>query len=376
MILYYIGLSVGLTLASRTLMHTYQLESYQLPGYFRSLKRNLLKLLIPGGMMAIANAMALLLITLLPSQWVGMPLAALLDVGCGFGAYKLLKNQKAKKKFVVTPRIKRLYGVTAVLHLMLCYLLGLAGKLPLYIYPLLLPLWMALAGCCSLPIEKAISEAYFRDAQKKLEARPDLIKIGITGSYGKTSVKFMLGTMLSEKYQVLVPPSSFNTPMGLTKIIRTKLQPAHQVFLAEMGARHVGDIKELCRLVHPTLGVLTSVGPQHLDTFKTLDRIKNTKYELMDAIPADGACFFPDDGAICRELYDRTTAKERHLSGSAASPDAEVWAEDVRVTPQGVAFTLCTKSGSIPCQSGLLGAHNVQNLLLCSMVCLKLGMSL
>ena len=94
--------------------------------------------------------------------------------------------------------------------------------------------------------------------------------------------------------------------MGVTKIIRERLTPATQVFVAEMGARHVGDIKELCRLVHPRYGVLTSVGPQHLDTFHTLERIKNTKYELMDAVPADGCCFFPDDGAICRELYDRT----------------------------------------------------------------------
>ena len=180
--------------------------------------------------------------------------------------------------------------------------------------PLLLPLWVALGGLLAWPIEKLVSEMYFRDAQKKLAARPDIIKIGITGSYGKTSVKFILGTILQEKYQTLITPSSFNTPMGVTKIIRERLTPATQVFVAEMGARHVGDIKELCRLVHPRYGVLTSVGPQHLDTFHTLERIKNTKYELMDAVPADGCCF---SRMTAQSAVNSMTAR-RKKSASAA----------------------------------------------------------
>ena len=216
---------------------------------------------------------------------------------------------------------------------------------------------------------------YFRDAQKKLAARPDIIKIGITGSYGKTSVKFILGTILQEKYQTLITPSSFNTPMGVTKIIRERLTPATQVFVAEMGARHVGDIKELCRLVHPRYGVLTSVGPQHLDTFHTLERIKNTKYELMDAVPADGCCFFPDDGAICRELYDRTE-KEKRLCCLHYSPDADVWATDVTVSPMGSRFVLHTSAEEIACETRLLGEHNIQNILLAATVALHLGLTM
>ena len=234
---------------------------------------------------------------------------------------------------------------------------------------------MALAGLCAWPIEKLISELYFHDTQRMLRERPDLIKIGITGSYGKTSVKFILGTLLSEKYQTLVTPSSYNTPMGVTKIIRTKLQPAHQVFVAEMGARHVGDIKEMCRLVHPTYGVLTSVGPQHLDTFHTIERIKATKYELMDAVPQDGCCFFPDDGGICRELFDKTR-KERRLCCLRKSNDADVWAEHITVSPAGSAFILCTRKESIACETRLLGEHNIQNILLAATVCLRLGLTL
>ena len=86
------------------------------------------------------------------------------------------------------------------------------------------------------PIEKAISECYFRDARRKLLSNPNLVRIGITGSYGKTSVKHILGAILSEKYPTLITPASFNTPMGVTRTIREKLSSSHQVFVGEMGA--------------------------------------------------------------------------------------------------------------------------------------------
>lgn len=378
--IYALAVALACVLASRGLIHYFQLESYQFPGYFRTLKRNWKNALLPG-------AILFLLLICLNLVWnalsgkeaathagyiAGMIIASVGAAAMGALLYWIASKQKAKKALVFTPRIKRLYAVAVVVFAIICCLLP--GK-ALFLFPLLLPLWVALAGLLAWPIEKLISEMYFRDAQRILKNRPDLIRIGITGSYGKTSVKFILGTMLSEKYQTLVTPSSFNTPMGVTKIIRTKLQPAHQVFVAEMGARHVGDIKEMCRLVHPHHGVLTSVGPQHLDTFKTIERIKKTKYELMDAIPEGGCCFFPDDGAICRELYDKT-AKAKRLCCLNSNGVADVWAEDITVSPAGSRFNLCIRERSIVCETKLLGEHNIQNILLAAMVCLHLGLTL
>ena len=298
--------SLGSLIASRSLFHYFQLESYQFPGYFRSVRRNLRKALLPGLIMTV------LLVALMAAQHtldryateIGRALIALcvmvLSLLGGVWCRTLMLDKNAKKPLITTPRIKRLYAAGAVVYTALCLCISLLIPWPyaLCAFPVLLPLWAALAGLAAWPVEKLIAEMYFRDAQRKLKEHPGLIRIGITGSYGKTSVKFILGTLLQEKFQVLVTPSSYNTPMGVTRIIREKLMPAHQVFVAEMGARHVGDIREMCRLVHPRYGVLTSVGPQHLDTFKTIERIKKTKYELMDAIPPEGCCFFPDDGAI------------------------------------------------------------------------------
>ena len=375
--------AVSSALAGRKLVHFFQLESYQFPGYFRSMKRNLPGVAVPGALMA-AVQMALIAVLNRGVQagWLHGVLAGVLLLCLSGAAAWIIRSitveKKAKKPLVFTPRVKRLYAVAvAVYVLALLVLKALLGDywMCLGFFPLALPLWVALAGLCAWPIEKLISEMYFRDAQKKLAARPDLIKIGITGSYGKTSVKFILGTLLSEKYQTLVTPSSFNTPMGVTRIIREKLQPAHQVFVAEMGARHVGDIKELCRLVHPTLGVLTSVGPQHLDTFHTIERIESTKYELMEAVPEGGCCFFPDDGAICRKLYDKTT-KEKRLCSLKPSADADVWAEDITVSPEGSSFMLCAGEERIHCTTRLLGEHNIQNILLAATVCLHLKLTL
>ena len=384
------GVGVSSLMASRSLMHYFQLESYQFPGYFRTLKRNLLRAVTPGLIMTVYLTLLLLIHRSIDRRFhdgsivciaVALVTAGLALLG-GMWVRSLLQVKKAKKPFVVTMRVKRTYITSAILFTLICALTGfmITGSEPrLYfigLFPLLLPLWVALGGLLAWPVEKLVSEMYFRDAQKKLRARPDLIKIGITGSFGKTSVKFILGTILQEKFQVLVTPSSFNTPMGVTRIIREKLMPAHQVFVAEMGARHVGDIKEMCRLVHPHHGVLTSVGPQHLDTFRTLERIKSTKYELMDAIPDGGCCFFPDDEGICRELFDKTRKKKRLCSIHPATDDADVWATDIRVSPAGSTFVLHTMNDEIVCQTRLLGEHNIQNIILAATVGLHLGMTL
>ena len=383
-----LAVAVASLLAGRSLLHYFQLESYQFAGYFRTLRRNWKRAVTPGLIMSAYLTLLLLVHRAIDREvtapvlvlLVGVVAAGLAVLG-GWWCRTLLQVKKAKKPFVVTMRVKRTWLISALVFTLIIALAAFllpSSNPKLYLlglFPLLLPVWIALGGLCAWPVEKLVSEMYFRDAQKKLAARPDLIKIGITGSYGKTSVKFILGTILQEKFQVLVTPSSFNTPMGVTRIIREKLRPAHQVFVAEMGARHVGDIKELCRLVHPHHGVLTSVGPQHLDTFGNIERIKRTKYELMDAIPEGGCCFFPDDGAICRELFDKTR-KEKRLCALNGADDADVWASDVTVSPAGSSFTLHTIGDEVRCETRLLGEHNIQNVLLAATVALHLGMTL
>ena len=379
------SLTASCLLAGRLLIHYFQLESYQHPGYFRTVRRNFRKAALPGALLnLIWVSFSVLFAYLIPddNDWLPPVCVSICVLAGGWLTGRFCQARNAKKPLKYTPRVKRLYAVSFIVIAGILFLLRILayrnGTLTLFawifaFFPLLLPVWIALTGLIAWPVEKMISEMYFRDAQHILRERNDLIRIGITGSWGKTSVKFILGTILEEKYHTLVTPSSFNTPMGVTKVIRSSLEPGHRVFVAEMGARHVGDIKELCRLVHPEIGILTSVGPQHLDTFKTVERVAKTKYELIDALPADGKAFFSDDDGICRQLYDRTTGI-KYLTGVYFERD-DVWAEDIFSTPEGSRFTLCTKDNRIPCETSLLGELNIRNIVLCAGVALSLGLT-
>lgn len=376
--------AAGCLMAARPLIHWFQLESYQHPGYFRTLKRQGWKGWIPGLAMA-AGCFAGCLPGVLRGvpAWAGLAVFSLCVLAAGYGLQRNGKKQKEKKALAFTPRIRRLYAVCFILWTGILFLWagtvrslsmpGIWKAAAASCFALPLPLWVALGGLLAWPIEKGISEMYFRDAQRILRERKDLIRIGITGSWGKTSVKFILGTLLNERFPTLVTPASFNTPMGVTKVIRTRLEPGYRIFVAEMGARHVGDIREMCRLVHPTVGILTSVGPQHLDTFRTQERITRTKYELIEALPEDGTCFFADDGGIVAGLWEKTH-REKYLAGMNPDRD-DVWAEELRVTPDGSRFLLCTKTEKTPCTTALLGELNIRNILLCAAVCMKMGMT-
>ncbi|MEG1966059.1 MAG: UDP-N-acetylmuramoyl-tripeptide--D-alanyl-D-alanine ligase [Clostridia bacterium] len=370
--------------ASHVLFHYFQLESYQFPGYFRTLLRNRVHSFFPGlcvtaACFALYYLFDLCILRSVPS-WLFfialfglLPLAALI----GFGISVAFSEKKEKKKFAYTSRIKRLYVISFLTMTLISYLFSLTpiAILPA-LWPLLLPFVIALSGLLAWPVEKAVSECYFRDARRKLLSNPKLIRIGITGSYGKTSVKHILDAILSEKYPTLITPASFNTPMGVTRTIREKLNPSYQVFVGEMGARHVGDIKEMCRLVQPTIGIITSVGPQHLETFKTIERVAQTKYELIEALPEkDSHSYFFDDHAFCTQMFQKTK-KPKTLCGQSGET-SDCWYENVSVSSSGSTFVLNIRNqGHIECHTKLLGEHNIHNIVLAAAVASDLHLSL
>ena len=358
-------LAVCCAAGGRRLLHYFQLESYQLPGYWRTVKRNAARALVPPAAMAAAGVAALV---------IGLPwiVALLLELAMAAVLFIRSKKEKAKKPFVITERVKRLICMHAATAFIVIAIALAVSPVLGYLVPAFEAALVALAAVCAAPMEKKINKQFFDDAKARLAARPDLIKIGITGSYGKTSTKFLLRDILSVKYTVLATPSSFNTPMGVTRVIREQLTGSHQIFIAEMGARHVGDIAELVDLVHPTIGMLTSVGPQHLDTFGTIERIKNTKYELIEGLPQDGIAVFARDGAICEELYNRCTLEQKYMPGDLLE------ASDIAYGPWGTRFTLTdTKTGErCTCRTKLLGEHSISNIMLCCTAARVLGMKL
>ena len=196
-----------------------------------------------------------------------------------------------KKPIVYTMRVKRLILSAAVLSggvIALAEIFTPHIAMPIALALLVLPVVMLTANLLNKPMEAAISRWYYNAAKRILSSMPQLTIIGVTGSFGKTSTKHYLYRILSEKYNVLMTPGNFNTTLGVIRTVREHLKPHHQIFIVEMGAKQVGDIKEICDLVRPTIGIVTAVGEMHLETFHTQENILRTKFELIDALSADG----------------------------------------------------------------------------------------
>ena len=236
--------------------------------------------------------------------------------------------------------------------------------------PLLAPLVLMLAALVNAPFENLNNRRYINRTKKKLE-NSDVIKIGITGSYGKTGVKNILTTLLSQKYRVLATPASYNTPLGVA-LAAKKLDSTHDVFIAEMGARHVGDISDLASLVNPQYAVLTGVNDQHLETFKTEENIRLTKFELFERLPENACGFFSADNDISRELYEDAKCK-KYLAGIAGD---FVCAEQIAQGEGGSSFMLrIAGERGVKCNTTLLGKHNISNICLAAAVAYKIGLT-
>ena len=313
-------------------MHTLQLNSYRAATQLHWMKthRERLACLIP--------VFFSLCFAPVGQLWSDVVATAFLAFSC----YTIFPR-KAKKPLVFTSRIKRLLCTYLLLALAfggIGFLLGVHGRLTLpALFLLCSPLAVLLANWINQPLEKAARNWYIRDAKKILAADPDLTILGVTGSFGKTSVKSHLGHLLSVRYDTLITPESYNTPMGVVRTIRERLLPKHSLFVCEMGARHVGDIRELCDLVHPKHGIITSVGNQHLETFHSPENILHTKFELADALPPDGMLFLNGDSEPIRR---HLPSLNRPYITYGLSPDCTFYASDVSVSSSGTSFLLHT----------------------------------
>ncbi len=286
--------------------------------------------------------------------------------------YVMQKKNNTKKKLVYTNRVKRLIacdlvfnGALVIVPFVFMMINGHAVwgasifSFILCILTVLQPVGLIFCNVLMKPIEKHVNNGFIKDAKKRLASNPGLKVIGVTGSYGKTSIKFFLKELLSEKYNVLATPESFNTPMGVVRTIRESLKPTHEIFICEMGAKHVGDIKEICDIVNPAHGIITSVGPQHLETFKTIDNVRKTKFELADALPQDAKLFINGDSEEARK-----GAEGRNVIFYGIDTKDGYYAKDIKLSPLGTDFTVVTPDGEQESfHMRLIGALNALNVL-------------
>ena len=356
--------AAAMVLGIRHTLHMFQLNSYQYKAELRFFRTHKLETVMPVvGLLLLLGHVLLLRLAGMP-LWMPFLLLAV-DFVYDAALCVLYRPRRAKKKLVMTARVKRLIGATVVL----CLLFQLIGQLAVgnvwytlvgvnLLEAALAPWIVLLANLCCIPVEKRIKRYYINDARRMLKACPELKIIGITGSYGKTSVKYYLHTLLGAGFDVLMTPESYNTPMGVVMTIRNDLRATHQVFLCEMGARHVGDIKEICDIVDPQIGIITSLGYQHLETFKSLDNIVGTKKELFDALPEGAPRFVNGDNEFVRQYGVDSGAITYGLT-----EDSAYRAFDLEYSEKGAKFRVQAPDGAVEeFATGLLGEHNVINI--------------
>lgn len=300
----------------------------------------------------------------------------------------MILRRKFKKPLVFTNRVKRIYTVAGVISIAVASAIAIlcgtkhnalwfySGEVITLASILLLSIFScaitALAVIILTPVENHINRKYYNDAARILRSMPNLKVVGITGSYGKTSTKHYLNAILSEHFDVLMTPGSYNTTMGVIRTIREMMKPYNSVFICEMGAKQKNDIKEICDLVNPEIGIVTAVGPMHLESFKSIENVQSTKFELIDALPAGGLAVINNDFEYCANRPVSNVEAVRY--GVASQKDCTFIAQDISYNPEGTEFTIAGPDNfTINLKTKLVGECNISNLVAAVIVALRLG---
>lgn len=370
----------------RHFLHVFQLEGYK-PAEFRAWlrPRRVPLVLAPSHGVGVA---LLLLASLVATGWAAG--LALFGWALAFASDAAYRSARPKKPLVFTSRMKRLASAAAALAAVPVALgtaVGLAsGPAAGTVFFLLgwlaadlgAPLWVLLAAALMKPVERAVQARYKRQAREKLAQQADLTVVGVTGSYGKTSTKFILAELLRQRFNTLATPGSYNTPMGLCLVVNDRLRPDHRVLVLEYGIRYAGDMDELTDLARPDIAVLTSVGVAHLESMGSVENIAREKGKLLEAVRPGGAVVLNADdervAAMAGRLPEGTRLWRVSTRGAAG---ADITARDIRYGPEGASFTVRDEAGEEAAfRTRLLGEHNVLNILLGVAVGREMGLRL
>lgn len=392
-------LSLGLALLLGVRRGIRALHMLQLDGYSNARFARWLRL-SPRTRLLSVEAAAILLALLLASGivlFLGWPVVWSTGLLCAWlvaGGVLLTKKRvtEVKKPLTYTGRAWRILVVASVLLGALVTWAGIitipmamAGRsgytsLLILLFCLLVtqsaPVMVIAANVVLAPIQWGINGHFLKRARVKLRMVSPIV-VGITGSYAKTSTKHFLSTILAKKRSPCMTPHSYNTLMGVCRAINENLRSDHDIFVVEMGAYRRGDIRELCKLGRPAIGVLTAIGPQHLERFKTIESIEATKYELIESLPDEGLAVFNADDPRCSALADRTKRRRVVRYSVSRQPGSQVWVENLAVSRDCMRFEIVTSDGRREwATTQLIGRHNVSNILAATCVALELGLDL
>lgn len=297
-----------------------------------------------------------------------------------FLMHPFARNLQKKKRLVLTKKVYFYLGFLIIWEIILPLLISqilfknLYFAIAIWFLSLpLTPIYLFLAHLTYLPLDLYFKEKILSQAAKKLSRLPDLIVVAITGSFGKTSTKEMLYTLLVKNFQVVKTPKSFNTPMGIAQTIIEDLKVNTQIFIVEVGAYRRGEIAKLAQFLKPKLGLITAVGPQHLERFGSLENIALAKFELAEYLISCGnTVILNGENDYLVKLGSQKNGKVVFY-GRDSDP---IYASSPRLSNEGSQFILHVGRGVQKIELPLYGEHHIQNFLAAASIALRLGLPL
>lgn len=349
-----------------TVLQMFQQNRYEIKRYFDWQSSQIIKQL---SCFIYPSFIALLLYLghiLIKEYWLEqlVSIVIILIAGYVWSLYK--QNKKIIKPLVFTNRVKRQVIGFVLIDTYIIFLLLNQSIASHFLISLLAPLnlWLVyFVAFISLPLEKLFHRRFKDKAKSILKESPNLKIIGITGSYGKTTTKNIVYEVLSQKYYSLMTPESYNTPMGIAKSISGQLKPIHQTFICEMGADKVGDITQLMDFVQPTIGIVTSIGPAHLASFKNQNNIINEKMQIIEKLPINGYGILNYDNKYIRNYVVKNRCQK--ITYGIDSDDVDYQATTIKYSISGSTFVVIDKFSNKKYKfaTKLLGINNIANIL-------------
>lgn len=235
-----------------------------------------------------------------------------------------------------------------------------------------LPMLLVAANKLLEPYEERVKSGYRNEAIEKFN-RLKPKTIAITGSFGKTSTKHILSHILGAAAPTLATPGSVNTDMGITRVIREKLEDTHQYFIVEMGAYGPGSIARLCKLTPPDVGLITAIGAAHYERFKSLETVAQAKFELAESVFERGGTTVVNrdgmDGALLSERMDAVPGDYQIVGTEGA-----LTLEKSELGKEGLTITVRDGEETHILKAPLYGKHQSGNILLAAACARAVGL--
>ncbi len=341
-----------------TYLHIYQQEEYDSRRFIRwlitsySFDMSASLIIFILGTLELAN---------LYPAWLGnIAIAAMLLV---FFWLERSRRVRSKKPLVMTARAKRICLTAFAVLAAIALAFAAWFQHPIFwIIPIqAIPFALTVGTLLTTPYEQKLQKRFWNEAHTKLLSLKPTV-IGITGSFGKTSTKHLLGHILELQAPTLITPGSVNTPMGIARVIREQLAPHQRFFICEMGAYGPGSIERLCRLAPPDFAVITAIGMAHYERFKTLDTVAKTKFELAEAVAKKNGPVVLAEQVL--EFTDARNFRERYANTIVVGRGADCALQILESVqkPNGIEARVSWRGTEHVLRAPIFGDHHIGNM--------------